>query len=427
MLQRFTKRTRIYVACVNCRNRKVRCVTVPGSEEIPCKRCTEKGLSCLYLAVCKSGSTHLIRDRRHLRDGMRACPARGSTAPDGPSAYFVQNPTQGSPNIGQPPSQARTSPFSPWPVLLYSEPHHSVLGRCFFIEPPMQLRIFTQRNHRLSPNFSPTQPKTVARTGILARGCHTIRPWRVLILSTTFLLSGQCTTRDTDTTSAPRMGRLCQSEEYTGTKVAVFFSVQVQLATVILYEVEFPHATCELQVSLSQKYLGPGVIKRKRHEFCFPLDGSVSHTAVLLSASAASVTRLSPSWAGRIPGHPTDHRSIHHLKLALRYTFSPGCRRSFSAAPLHKHEAFFNRSASSTLQSAAPHLSLSPNRICILALPWLRPANVRIARWLHPPARPALRRALVLDRNHDGQFPRDVPTEGIFVRRKAMPRLILVN
>ncbi|KAJ7107933.1 hypothetical protein C8R44DRAFT_885319 [Mycena epipterygia] len=49
----FAQRKRIYVACVHCRKRKVKCVSVGESQDRPCERCTRKGLACEYLAVCE--------------------------------------------------------------------------------------------------------------------------------------------------------------------------------------------------------------------------------------------------------------------------------------------------------------------------------------------------------------------------------------
>ncbi|KAJ7805006.1 hypothetical protein B0H14DRAFT_2611797 [Mycena olivaceomarginata] len=44
------RRTRVYLACVNCRGRKIKCLT-DDSEETPCKRCVRMGLVCQYIPV----------------------------------------------------------------------------------------------------------------------------------------------------------------------------------------------------------------------------------------------------------------------------------------------------------------------------------------------------------------------------------------
>ncbi|KAF7316546.1 C6 finger domain [Mycena indigotica] len=47
----FQKRRRAYIACSNCRKRKVKCITVSDADYRPCTRCSQKGLLCEYIAV----------------------------------------------------------------------------------------------------------------------------------------------------------------------------------------------------------------------------------------------------------------------------------------------------------------------------------------------------------------------------------------
>ncbi|KAJ7676652.1 hypothetical protein DFH06DRAFT_1428293 [Mycena polygramma] len=104
-LQDFTKRTRIYVACINCRKRKVRCITTDDSEEKPCKRCTEKGLSCSYLAVCEERDNppqNPPPPSQRWNQGPRSS-SNASSAP-----YGNNNSSQYPPNYGQAPSQTPT-------------------------------------------------------------------------------------------------------------------------------------------------------------------------------------------------------------------------------------------------------------------------------------------------------------------------------
>ncbi|KAJ7914046.1 hypothetical protein B0H13DRAFT_1873264 [Mycena leptocephala] len=44
------KRTRVFLACLNCRKRKIKCLT-EDSDNRPCERCVRKGLLCQYLPV----------------------------------------------------------------------------------------------------------------------------------------------------------------------------------------------------------------------------------------------------------------------------------------------------------------------------------------------------------------------------------------
>ncbi|KAF8163947.1 hypothetical protein K438DRAFT_1985055 [Mycena galopus ATCC 62051] len=43
-----TQRRRTLMACLNCRRRKMRCITTEQPPTNPCARCTKKGLSCEY-------------------------------------------------------------------------------------------------------------------------------------------------------------------------------------------------------------------------------------------------------------------------------------------------------------------------------------------------------------------------------------------
>ncbi|KAJ6537278.1 hypothetical protein DFH09DRAFT_1283651 [Mycena vulgaris] len=49
----FTRRRRVYIACSNCRRRKIRCITNEESPEMPCERCARRGFTCEYRAVCE--------------------------------------------------------------------------------------------------------------------------------------------------------------------------------------------------------------------------------------------------------------------------------------------------------------------------------------------------------------------------------------
>ncbi|KAJ6546102.1 hypothetical protein DFH09DRAFT_1508408 [Mycena vulgaris] len=49
--QLFTKRRRAFVACITCRQRKIKCTTVSDADYQPCTRCVEKGIKCEYQSV----------------------------------------------------------------------------------------------------------------------------------------------------------------------------------------------------------------------------------------------------------------------------------------------------------------------------------------------------------------------------------------
>ncbi|KAJ7142323.1 hypothetical protein C8R44DRAFT_725690 [Mycena epipterygia] len=50
-LASFKEPTRAYIACVNCRQRKLKCIKAEESLKKPCKRCAQKGLDCEYISV----------------------------------------------------------------------------------------------------------------------------------------------------------------------------------------------------------------------------------------------------------------------------------------------------------------------------------------------------------------------------------------
>ncbi|KAJ7604325.1 hypothetical protein FB45DRAFT_957325 [Roridomyces roridus] len=52
------RRRRAFIACTNCRRRKIKCVT--DAETDPCDRCVRKGLGCEYVLV---GDEMSPRDR----------------------------------------------------------------------------------------------------------------------------------------------------------------------------------------------------------------------------------------------------------------------------------------------------------------------------------------------------------------------------
>ncbi|KAJ7355337.1 hypothetical protein DFH08DRAFT_933306 [Mycena albidolilacea] len=84
-LAAFTQKKRIYVACIPCRKRKIRCVTIDDSPNTPCKRCTEKGLECEYLAVCEE------REKSLFTEGS----AYGQRPPATPQSSTWNQPSHG--------------------------------------------------------------------------------------------------------------------------------------------------------------------------------------------------------------------------------------------------------------------------------------------------------------------------------------------
>ncbi|KAF7365743.1 C6 finger domain [Mycena venus] len=64
------RRTRVFLACMACRKRKIKCMTT-DTEQKPCKRCVQKGLFCQYITVADqlvhSASTSSHKSERTQR------------------------------------------------------------------------------------------------------------------------------------------------------------------------------------------------------------------------------------------------------------------------------------------------------------------------------------------------------------------------
>ncbi|KAJ6571001.1 hypothetical protein DFH09DRAFT_1153528 [Mycena vulgaris] len=53
----FSKRRRAFAACLVCRKRKIKCVTLSDADGRPCTRCAQKGIPCEYLAIYRDSSS----------------------------------------------------------------------------------------------------------------------------------------------------------------------------------------------------------------------------------------------------------------------------------------------------------------------------------------------------------------------------------
>ncbi|KAF7325581.1 C6 finger domain [Mycena kentingensis (nom. inval.)] len=108
----FQKRRRAYIACSNCRRRKIKCITASDADYRPCTRCASKGLVCEYLSVGGDDADAHSGGRRSLT------PTSGDPSPTGddasPSPCASPASPSGWPNMITPPS-AGLSGFMPPP------------------------------------------------------------------------------------------------------------------------------------------------------------------------------------------------------------------------------------------------------------------------------------------------------------------------
>nr|GAT56526.1 predicted protein [Mycena chlorophos] len=84
------RRTRSYIACLNCRKRKTKCITDAGATR-PCMHCVQRGLRCVYEAI------------DHAPDsGSPTSAEYGAFAPQAVAGGSAQGSTSHSPYGGMP-------------------------------------------------------------------------------------------------------------------------------------------------------------------------------------------------------------------------------------------------------------------------------------------------------------------------------------
>ncbi|KAJ7779483.1 hypothetical protein DFH07DRAFT_765763 [Mycena maculata] len=109
----FMKRRRIYVACLNCRRRKIRCIATEETE--PCERCTKKKLTCEYMAVSEENAK-LGGPHEEHRKSLQRPPSHSTARPggvDGEENFRRSNrpnPTNFGSGFGWQPSSSQFHP-----------------------------------------------------------------------------------------------------------------------------------------------------------------------------------------------------------------------------------------------------------------------------------------------------------------------------
>ncbi|KAJ6481561.1 hypothetical protein C8R47DRAFT_1073910 [Mycena vitilis] len=89
------KRTRVFLACLNCRKRKIKCLT-EDSEQKPCERCVRKGLLCEYRPVADEEPSAGIPSGASRPSAGQPIPHPGTT----PCHYFGAGPSPRPPQGG---------------------------------------------------------------------------------------------------------------------------------------------------------------------------------------------------------------------------------------------------------------------------------------------------------------------------------------
>ncbi|KAJ7447673.1 hypothetical protein FB451DRAFT_1188200 [Mycena latifolia] len=151
----FSQPTRIYMACVNCRAGKIKCIS-PGNGQ-PCARFTKRRLECEYLPVpdeqARAGST--------TNAGRRS--RKQPPPPSTPTPHLPSGSTQAPRSYG---GSDRGSP--PYPVQGYFPPGPQQSSSQFNPEPTDPARLIEPT--RYLANFASTMPRT-PRTSILVTNC----------------------------------------------------------------------------------------------------------------------------------------------------------------------------------------------------------------------------------------------------------------
>ncbi|KAJ6467851.1 hypothetical protein C8R45DRAFT_1219021 [Mycena sanguinolenta] len=83
------KRRRTLMACLNCRKRKLRCITTEQPPKNPCARCTKKNLPCEYVPATEhddQSSSHSSSPRTPNFSESEAAPRSPSVAPSSSSS-----------------------------------------------------------------------------------------------------------------------------------------------------------------------------------------------------------------------------------------------------------------------------------------------------------------------------------------------------
>ncbi|KAJ7277460.1 hypothetical protein C8J57DRAFT_1223211 [Mycena rebaudengoi] len=163
----FVKRRRAYVACTNCRQRKVRCVSPSEVGDEPCNRCSKRGLKCEYIAIPDCQETSSDGDSTTTPE-----PLSGSNSPDGlsPAPY-----TSVSSSLPMDPSYSRRRSSHYANV---AEPSYYTPSKT----PPLRPVSSQSASGHLSPGPYPSLPYAVP----LARKLHATRTNNHLIFIRTY-------------------------------------------------------------------------------------------------------------------------------------------------------------------------------------------------------------------------------------------------
>ncbi|KAJ6502869.1 hypothetical protein C8R47DRAFT_1193172 [Mycena vitilis] len=125
-LKAFTQRKRIYVACVHCRKRKIRCIK-DGFEGAQCERCKKKGLDCEYVPVCEEREKALFTTPEGSENGSPAPSFHIPPYPPAGAQAYPHHYGTSSPSTQGPSTRAQPMPPHFYPTRGFPGSNHSVL------------------------------------------------------------------------------------------------------------------------------------------------------------------------------------------------------------------------------------------------------------------------------------------------------------
>ncbi|KAJ6572432.1 hypothetical protein DFH09DRAFT_1277392 [Mycena vulgaris] len=153
----FIRPRRTYLACLNCRKQKIKCLT--AGEDTPCERCTRRGLECEYKAVSEVQANS-------------ASPPRGGGEGRRGTVQEPPPPSKYKPTPGQHPSRGSGGTTRRNP--LYSGHSYSVPSGPTPMYPgnnPTPQAQFLAGGHSAQYNYAATNPAAIQSTPMY-QGTH---------------------------------------------------------------------------------------------------------------------------------------------------------------------------------------------------------------------------------------------------------------
>ncbi|KIK06786.1 hypothetical protein K443DRAFT_2913 [Laccaria amethystina LaAM-08-1] len=138
-----TLKKRVSIACVKCRDRKVKCIPAPGQEHRLCTRCLEKNHECQYMTVSAQSEQRGSLTKQEQTDYYPDCesspppatPVYSQPPPLGSTYSYTQQPF---PNQPYQTSAHQIADHQNTPPISFSPPSNMSSAHQAFYPPPRQ-------------------------------------------------------------------------------------------------------------------------------------------------------------------------------------------------------------------------------------------------------------------------------------------------